>query len=229
MGADEAAVAALDAQLRVPGCDQLGDVALLVRRRAAGVGAVDGQRADRQLVARPAIIAAVTVRTNSGASAGTIGSGSRVGRRPLGQLHAVQPVERAIDRRLVALHNLGAALAVGLGDRRLDPLDRLLGLEHARDREEARLQHRVDPPGKARVARDLPRIDHVQLDPLGENLLLDRTRERVPHAIGWLAAVEQQRRSRRGSVEHLVALQQAEVVAADEARLRDQVGRVDRL
>ena len=49
--ADEAAVAALDAEVGVPDGDQLGDVALLVRRRAARVGAVDRQRADRQVVA----------------------------------------------------------------------------------------------------------------------------------------------------------------------------------
>ena len=49
--ADEAAVAALDAQVRIPFRDQFGDVALLVRRGAARVGAVHRQRADRQLVA----------------------------------------------------------------------------------------------------------------------------------------------------------------------------------
>ena len=49
--ADEAAVAALDAQLGVPDRDQVRDVALLVLRRAARIRAVDRQRADRQLVA----------------------------------------------------------------------------------------------------------------------------------------------------------------------------------
>ena len=49
--ADEAAVAALDAQVGVPVRDQIGDVALLVGRGAARVGAVHRQRADRQVVA----------------------------------------------------------------------------------------------------------------------------------------------------------------------------------
>ena len=49
--ADEAAVAALDAQVGVPDRDQLRDVALLVGRRAARVRAVHRQRADRQIVA----------------------------------------------------------------------------------------------------------------------------------------------------------------------------------
>ena len=49
--ADEAAVAALDAAVGIPHRDQLGDVALLVGRRAARVGAVHRQCADRQRVA----------------------------------------------------------------------------------------------------------------------------------------------------------------------------------
>ena len=73
------------------------------------------------------------------------------------------------------------------------------------------------------------RVDHVQLDPLGEDLLLDRARQRVPHPIRRVLAVEQQRRARRGPVEHLGALEQPELVAADEAGLRDEVRRADRL
>ncbi len=49
--ADEAAVAALDAGVGVPERHQVGDVALLERGGAAGVGAVDRQGADRQVVA----------------------------------------------------------------------------------------------------------------------------------------------------------------------------------
>ena len=74
---------------------------------------------------RPAIIAAVTVRTNSGACAGTSGGSSRVAVARSGTLDPVQALERAVDRGLVALDHLGAAPAVGLRDRRLDPLDRL--------------------------------------------------------------------------------------------------------
>ena len=50
--ADEAAVTALDAQVGVPGRDQLRDVAFLILRRAGRVRAVHRQRADRQLIAR---------------------------------------------------------------------------------------------------------------------------------------------------------------------------------
>ena len=49
--ANEAAVAALDAEIRVPGGDLVGDVALLIGRGPARVGAVDGEDAHRQVVA----------------------------------------------------------------------------------------------------------------------------------------------------------------------------------
>ena len=83
--------------------------------------------------------------------------------------------ERAIDRLEVAPHDLLATLAVGLLNRDLDRLDCLLSLQHAGDREEARLQHRVGPPSEPRLARDLAGIDRIQLDLLGKDLLLHGT------------------------------------------------------
>ena len=159
--ADEAAVAALDAQVGVPDRDQLGDVALLVRRRAARVGAVHRQRADRQLVA-----AAGHHLRGDGADELRRVRGHRRrqlarGRHPVGHLDPVQPLQRPVDRRLVALDDLGAAPAVGLGDRLLDPGDRLVARQHAGDREEAGLQHDVDPPGQADLAGDPAGVDRV--------------------------------------------------------------------
>ena len=228
MRADEAAVAALNAQLGVPGRHQFRDVALLILRRAARVSAVHRQRADRQLIAPSGHHRRGHCAHELGRVRGDDRRRLALGRHLLRQLYAVKVLQRAVDGRLVALHDLGAALAVGLGDRRLDPLDRLLALEHARDREKARLKHRIGPPGEARIARDLPRVDHVQLDLLGEDLLLNGTRERVPDAIRRLSAVEQQRRSRSRPLKHFVAFEQPEVVTADEARLRDKVRRADR-
>ena len=76
--ADEAAVAALDAQIGIPDGNLVGDVAFLVAGRAARIGAVDRERADGQLVA-----AAGHHRRGDGAHElgrllGTIGAGSRV-------------------------------------------------------------------------------------------------------------------------------------------------------
>ena len=172
--ADEAAVAALDAQLGVPGRDQIGDVALLVRGRTARVRAVHRQRADRQIVAT----AGHHLRGDGADELGRVGGhhrrGLAGGGHRLGYLHALQALQRAVDGGVVALHHLGAALAVGLGDRLLDPGDRLLPRQHAGDGEEAGLQDHVDPAREAGLAGDPARVDHVDLEALGEDLLLDR-------------------------------------------------------
>ena len=111
--ADEAAVAALDAEVGVPDRDQLGDVALLVGRRAARVGAVDRQRADRQLVAAAGHHlggdGADELRRVARAPAAAARASAVT---PVGHLDPVQPLERAVDRGLVALDDLGAAPAV---------------------------------------------------------------------------------------------------------------------
>ena len=216
--ADEAAVAALDAQVGVPDRDQLGDVALLVRRRAARVGAVHRQRADRQVVA-----AAGHHLRGDGADELRRVRGHRRrqlarGRHPLGHLDPVQPVERPVDRRLVALDHLGAAPAVGLRDRLLDPVDRLVARQHAGDGEEAGLQDDVGPPGEADLAGDPAGVDRVDVDVLGEDLLLDGARQRIPDLVRRVPAVEQQRRAGRRAAEHVDLVEQPELVAADEAR-----------
>ena len=227
--ADEAAVAALDAEIGVPDRDQLRDVALLVGRRAARIGAVHRQRADRQVVAP----AGQHLRGDGANELGRVRGDDR--RQPaarghlLGHLDPVQAVQRAVDRGLVALDHLGAAPAVGLGDRRLDPLDRLLARHHAGDGEEAGLQDDVDPSGEADLAGDPAGVDHVQVDVLGEDLLLDRAGQRIPHLVRRARAVEQQRRAVRRPAEHVGPVEQPELVAADEARLLHEVGRPDRL
>ena len=144
--AHEGAVAALDAELGIPDRDQLGDVALLVGRRAAGVGPVDRQRADGEVVPAAGHHRGGDRAHELGRVRGDDRRGLAGGRHPLGPLDLVQAVERPVDRGLVALHHLGAPPSVGLLDRRLDPRDRLVAFHDARDREEAGLQHRVRAP-----------------------------------------------------------------------------------
>ena len=68
----------------------------------------------------------MTVRTNSGAWSG-IERGDLVTAAGLvGHVDLVQPVEGAVDGGVVPPHDLVAAPAVGLLDRRLDPGDRLV-------------------------------------------------------------------------------------------------------
>ena len=92
----------------------------------------------------------------------------------------MQSGERAVDGRLVALDDLGAAAAVRLRDRRLDPFDRLLARHHAGEREEAGLEDDVDAPGEAGLARDPACVDDVEIDALGQDLLLNRAGEARP-------------------------------------------------
>ena len=229
--ADEAAVAALDAQVRVPDRDQLGDVALLVRRRAARVGAVHRQRADRQVVAAAghhlrgdgADELRARARAPSAAARGCAVTAA-------GTLDPVQPVERAVDRGVVARDHLGAALAVGLGDRLLDPGDRLVARQHAGDGEEAGLQDDVDPPGQADLAGDPAGVDRVERRCRLARICSWTGRGSASQtSSGACAAVEQQRRAGRRPAEHVDLLEQPEVVAADEARLLHEVRRPDRL
>ena len=201
--ADEAAVAALDAQVLVPDGDQLGDVALLVRGGAARVGAVHRQRTDRQIVAA----AGHHLGRHGADEVGCVGGHRRRqlarGGHAFGQRHPMQSGERLVDRHLVSLDHVGAAAAVGLGDRVLDPRDRILARQHAGDGEEARLQHDVDPARQARLAGDPAGVDDVEIDALGEDLLLDRARQRVPDLVGRVPAVDQQRCAGRCPAEHV--------------------------
>ena len=229
MRADEAAVAALDAQVGVPDRHQLRDVALLMRRRATGVRAVRRQRTDRQVVASAGHHlgghGADEVRRVRGHQQRQLTGG----RRPVGNHDLVQPLQRPVDRQLVAFDHLDAAPAIGLGDRVLDPGDRLLARQHAGDREEAGLEHDVDPPGEADLARDPAGVDRVHVDPLGQDLLLDRPRQRSPDLVRRVSAVQQEGGARRRTTEHVDLFEQRELVAADEARVLHEVRRPDRL
>ena len=188
-----------------------------------------GQRTDRQVVAP----ARHHLRGNGPNELGRVGGNDRrqpaLGRRPLGHLDPVQAFQRAVDRGLVAFDDLGATPAVGLGDCCLDPVDRLLAWQYFGDGEEARLQDDVGPSGEADVAGDPAGVDRVHVDVLGDDLLLDRARQRIPHLFRGERAVEQQRRAVRGGAEHVGPVEQVELVATDEARLLNEIGRPDRL
>ena len=228
MRAHEAAVAALDAGIRVPDRHQLGDVALLVGRRAARVGAVDRERADREVIAPTGQHLAGDGADELGRVGGHGGGALAACRHRLGDLDAVHSFHGTVDRRLVALDDLGAAPAVRLVDGSLDPLDRLLARQHARDREEARLQDDVGPAREADLAGDPARVDRVQLDPLCDDLLLHRAGQRVPHPVGRVRAVQEQCRAVCRAAEDVDPVEHPELVAADEARPLHEVGRPDR-
>ena len=103
--ADEAAVAALDAELRIPDGDDVRDVALLVLGRATRIRAVDRKRAHGQLIAE----AGHHRRGHSAHELRSVGGHELARLAPrrdsVGDLNLVKGGERAVDRLDVALHD----------------------------------------------------------------------------------------------------------------------------
>ena len=176
----------------------------------------------------PARSTAVIRWTKSGASADTSGGRPCVAVTPRRHRHLLQVRERRVDRLEVALHDLRAALAVGLVDRVLDLRDRLLARQDAGDREEAGLHDRVDPAAHARLARHRGRVDRVEADALVDQLLLHLARQLLPDLVGRVGRVQQEDRPLRRVFEHVDPFQELELMARDEPGLRDQIGRPDR-
>ncbi len=80
--------------------------------------------------------------------------------------------EGRIHRREVFLHHAFAAPAVGLLDRVLDSGDGFFARQHAADREEAGLHDRVDVIRHAQITRHLMRVNHIEAQPLVEDVSL---------------------------------------------------------
>src|SRR6476646_9226036 len=111
---------------------------------------------------------------------------------------------------IMPVTELRAAAGVGVLDRLLDPRDGLVALQHPGEREEARLEHRVRAAGQPRFARDARGVDREHLDAPGQHLLLHGEGQRIPDLLGWVGAVEEERRPVRGPAQHIDRREQAE-------------------
>ena len=178
---------------------------------------------------RPAIIAAVTVRTNSGALAGTTaGSSLAEVTRPGISIWCSPASARSTAawfRVTTSAPRRAYVLAIA---------DLILAIASSRGSTPEMAKKQVCStvfvrPARPGLAGDPARVDRVYLYPLREDLLLDRAGQRIPDLIRRLRAVEQQRCSRCGQAEHVDPVQQPELMTADEAGLLHQVGRADRL
>ena len=150
MGADQHALAALDAELLIPDRDLERDVALFPLRGAGGEGAVDGHGADGEVVAFAGDHAGGDLLHELGRSGGD-GRPHEEGRRHfVGHLDFVEVAEGGIDRGEVLLHDGFAALAVGFLDGVLDGFDGIFAGEHAADGKEAGLHDGIDASAHAR-------------------------------------------------------------------------------
>ena len=132
---------------------------------------------------RPAIILAVTSRTNSGACAGTIGGRSNalvaVGRHG----HLEQMRQRVVDGLEILAHHVGALAAVGLLDRLLDASDRLVARQHAGDGEEAGLQTVLMRPPRPTSRATLEASITKKRSFFSRICCLHRARQLVPHRV----------------------------------------------
>ena len=132
--------------------------------------------------------------------------------------------ERLVHGGVVLLDDLGALPGVGLLDRLLDLGDGLVGRQHAGDGEEAGLHDGVDAPAHAGLPGHVHRVDHVELQLLLDQVLLDLARQVVPDLVPAEGRVEQEDAARHRVAGHVVALEERELVAGHEVRPPDQVG-----
>ena len=160
MRTGDRALAALDTEVGVPDGNFIGDVALFPGGGARGEGAVHRQGADRQGVAPPR-------HDLRGEGLYEVGRGRRHGGRAFkrarhGLWHGdfAEVRQGVINGRDVLGHDVRALEPVGLVDHRLDAGYRLIARQHAGDREEAGLQHRIDAATKAGRLGDLRGVDH---------------------------------------------------------------------
>ncbi len=229
MRADEAAIAALDADVRLPHRHEGGDVALFPLRGAGGIGAVHGQHGNRQLVALPRhhhrrhfLHELGRLRRHDGRHFdGAVGL--------LWQFDRVKCRQGLVHRDIVFLHHVLALFAIGLLDRLLDLGDGLVFGQHAGDGEEAGLHDGVGAAAHAGFLRNLRGVNHIKLYPQVDDPLLQAARQMPPHLIRAMRAVEQEGRAGAGAGQHVDLLGEDELVAADEAGRADQIRRVDRV
>ena len=151
------------------------------------------------------------------------------GRRVVADRHGEQLGERRVDCGDVALHDDLAALAVGRGDRLLEPGDRLVGRQHAGEGEEARLHHGVDPAGEPGGLGDRCGVDRVQVQTALEHRpVCTSTGSRSQISSAGYGLLISTVAPGAATLEHVHALEEAPLVHADERRPVDEVGALDR-
>ena len=229
MGTDQHALAALSAEGLVPDRDLEGDVAALPLRGGGGEGSVDGEGAHGEGIAVAGDDGGDHLLDELGGFDGD-GAAHVEGTRNLGGNRDFMEMRQGrVHGGVVALHHGFAALAVSLVNGLLDGGDGFVGGQNAADGEEAGLHDGVDAVAHAGHAGDLIAVDDVELQLLLDDLALDGAREMVPNLVGAVQAVEQENGAGRCRTQHVVALEEGELVAGDKAGLVDEVSRVDRL
>ena len=227
--ADHRALAALDADLRVPYRDFKSQVAFLPFGGSGGEGAVHREHADREFFSAISINRAQHVALEVGRVGGEGGGNLERAGHLRGNFHFVQVGECLVHRLHVLPDDLFALAAVGVADGLANGLNGLIARQDFGDGKEAHLQDGVHAAAHAGIARHLVAVDHEEAGFLGNELLLHQPGQLVPDFFGAERAVQQERAAFDQRAEHVVALQEYPLVAGDEVRLGDQIGRADRL
>jgi len=222
------ALAALDADLRIPDRDLQGDITLLVLRGPGLEGAVDGQRTHRYIIALFDDDLADHV-------ADILRGVSRYYRRHLpGAGHhtrdrnLVEVRQGGVDRFIVLLHHGIALGAVGLFDCLFDILDRLFLGQDTGDGKETGLHDGVDAHTHAGLLGHFIGVNDVEIHLFVDDFFLIDPRQRIPDLIVAAQGVQQKGPARRRLLEQIKALGDELLVAAHELGLVDQIDRLDR-
>ncbi len=227
--ADKGADAALDAERFVPDRDIHSDVALLVLRGCGREGAIGRHRRDRQCVAKAGNDAAGhflhKLRRGLGDGRGHYELAGRLGRN----FDLMNVLESGVDGGVVHRHNFVARFAVTLLDRVLDLFDGQLERDNIGDFEEGRLHDDVNAGAKAKFLTKLDGVDDVELQLLVDDLLLNFLRHFVPDLAMLEGRAKEEGAALLGFGDHVVFLQEGEVVTGDKVGVIDQVGSGDRL
>ena len=197
--ANEGALVALDTDRGVPLRNLQRDVALLEAGGSSRPGAVARNGAHRHEIA--------LVGEQAGGDLAHELRSIFVGRRKHDRgvrvragrdADLLQASEGGVDRRVVHLDDLVALAAVRLGDRLFDLGDGLVLRQHAREGEEAGLQHRVGPAAHAAGLGDLRGVDHEEADAFVDQCLLPVAGQPFPGLLRGVGGVEQHRGARSG-------------------------------
>ena len=225
--ADQRALRALDADGGVPDRDLGRDVAFLVLRGGGRPGAVHGHGADRDGIAllrhdlRRDIL---DERRGVGRDHGRhLQLAGWLGR----DLYGAHGIGCGVDGVPVLLHHGVALPAVGLLGSLLEGVDGLGLRQDAGDLEEGRLHKGVDAAAQVQLMVELERVDHIELQLLGDDLPRDLVRNVVPDIVRLERRGQQEDRAVLGLREHVVLLEERKIVARHEIDLGAEVRAAD--
>ncbi len=183
---------ALDAEFLIPDGDFQSDVALFPLGCAGGEGAIDGEGGDGDIVAVGADDLSKHVADEFRRFIR-----DRLPARDLGcdlsrDLDLVKICEGAVHGFKVFLDDSFTALAIGLLDGMFDLFNGSFAGQDAADGEEGCLHDGVHASAHAGLFSDFVAVDHIELELLLEDILLDFNGELIPDFIRTIQAVEQE-------------------------------------